>query len=98
MLSDPYLVMLKKLLNDQIKSYPIRIYLFGSRAKGNAHSKSDVDIAILPLAPLPSGFMSRLKEVVEESTIPYSIDLVNISDIDPVFREKILAEGIVWND
>lgn len=93
-----YVNMLRKLVRDCTKDYAVKVYLFGSRAKGKEHAVSDIDIAILPLKPLPIGFMAHLKETIEDSTIPYSVDVVDLSEVDPAFREKILAEGIEWKD
>ncbi len=96
--SNPYLEKLRKLINIYTKGYSVRVFLFGSRAKGKEHKLSDVDIAILPLKTLPASFVANLKEKIEESTIPYSVDLVDLSQVDAPFREKILAEAIEWKD
>lgn len=39
-------------------THPVRVYLFGSRARGEEGRASDIDIAILPLQPLP-GWVSQ---------------------------------------
>src|SRR5579872_3121587 len=91
-----YLLMLQKLISDYSKGYQVKVYLFGSRAKGKVHQASDVDIAILPLGSLPKDFFSVLKEKIEESAIPYKVDVIDLSQVDKKFREKILAEGIEW--
>lgn len=95
---NPYLQILRNLIRNYVENYQVKVYLFGSRAKDTAHKLSDVDIAILPLQPLPSHFMTNLKEAIEESTLPYSVDIVDLSKVDLPFREKILAEGIEWKD
>ena len=96
--SNPYLNSLRELISQYTKGYPVKVYLFGSRARDKEHKFSDVDIAILPTQPLPTSFISQLKEAIEESTIPYSVDIVDLSQVDETFREKILAEGIEWTD
>lgn len=97
-MDNKYIHQLRLLIHDYIKGYSVRVYLFGSRAKGLAREKSDVDIAILPLQSLPDHFFSHLKERIEASTIPYSVDIVNLSEVDDIFRAKIVSEGIEWKD
>lgn len=74
-----------------------RVFLYGSRARGAAGRQSDLDIAILPLSPLPPGTLSELREALEESTIPYEVDVIDLSTVDDAFRNKVLSEGVVWS-
>jgi predicted nucleotidyltransferase len=74
-----------------------RLYLFGSRARGSAARASDIDIAILPDAPLEPGTLARIREALEESTIPYEVEVIDLSSVDESFRRKVLAEAIAWN-
>lgn len=93
-----YLLSLRKLVLNYVAKYPIKVYLYGSRAKDKAHKTSDVDIALLSDIKLPVGFVSGLKELIEESTIPYQVDIVDLSQVDNEFRNKVLAEAILWSD
>ena len=52
----------------------VTVYLFGSWARGEAASYSDIDIAVDSPHPLPRGFLSQLRERFEESTIPQCED------------------------
>lgn len=81
----------------ELGAQPARIYLFGSRARGDAARASDIDIAILPEAPLEPGTLERLRDALEESTIPYEVEVVDLSSVDESFRRKVLAEAIPWN-
>ena len=76
---------------------PARLYLFGSRARGDAGRASDIDIAILPDAPLELGTLARIRDALEESTIPYEVEVIDLSSVDEPFRCKVLAEAIAWN-
>jgi len=93
-----YLNQLRKLVNEHIKGHKVKVYLFGSRAKGKERKLSDVDLALLPLEPLPSDFLSNLKDKIDESTIPYFVDVIDLTQVDKEFREKILSEAIEWKD
>lgn len=74
-----------------------RLFLVGSRARGDAARASDIDIAILPDAPLEPGTLARIRDALEESTIPYEVEVVDLSCVDESFRRKVLAEAIAWN-
>ena len=75
---------LEKILNRIIKTLkPRRIILFGSRARGDFHTTSDIDIAVKTDIPL-----STLELLAP-------LDIVNLKKIDTLFKEKIIKEGIV---
>jgi len=79
-----------------IKSFPTeKIYLFGSRAKGTASAYSDYDIAIESHTSLKKK-ITQIKSRIEESSIPYKIDLVELSKA-PYLQEIIKKEGILWH-
>jgi hypothetical protein len=79
-----------------LRGAPARVYLFGSRARHDQARSSDIDVAILPLAPLPPGLLSSIREELEESNIPYVVDLVDLSQSGAAFREAVLREGVEW--
>jgi predicted nucleotidyltransferase len=54
--------------------------IFGSRAKGNFREGSDIDIALNGSTELPQR-MLRLKSDLDESALPYRVDLVYLPDI-----------------
>jgi hypothetical protein len=81
----------------ELGAQPARLYLFGSRARGDAGRASDIDIAILPDAPLEPGTLARIRDALEESTIPYEVEVLDLSSVDEPFRRKVLAEAIAWN-
>ena len=79
-----------------ISSFPNgKIYLFGSRAKGNASPYSDYDIAIESNTSLRKK-LSEIKSIVEESQIPYKVDLIDLSKA-PYLKKIVQDEGILWH-
>ncbi|MBI4004287.1 MAG: nucleotidyltransferase domain-containing protein [Candidatus Omnitrophica bacterium] len=78
--------------------YPVKVYLFGSWAKGTPSRYSDIDVGIEPTAPLPPGVLATLRERFEESHVPYRVEVVDLSTADPTFREAVVRQGIPWND
>ena len=88
----------KKIVLEQLKGYRAKVYLFGSQATGNARMYSDIDVAILPLQPLPILAFPELREKLEESDIVRTVDVINLSETDESFRQRVEKEGIVWKE
>ncbi len=95
--NNPYLQQLKQLILNYIADKPVQIFLYGSRARNTARKTSDVDIALLSKDKLPEGFITNLREIIEESTIPYQVDIIDLNQVDDNFRQKILKEAKLWN-
>ena len=55
---------------------------------------SDVDVAIEPLAGDVSAQIAELRDILEESTIPYNVDIVDMSNAADTLCEEIRREGI----
>jgi predicted nucleotidyltransferase len=73
-----------------------RLLLFGSWSNGTATRLSDIDIAVVPEEPLPPQLIPLLRERIEESRVPYRVDLVDLSAAEPAFRARVLREGVAW--
>ncbi|HMD65991.1 MAG TPA: nucleotidyltransferase domain-containing protein [Stellaceae bacterium] len=81
---------------DALSGHDAEVWLFGSCARGDALQHSDIDIAILPRDDLPSGFFSDLAEIVEESSIPYDVDIVDLRSAAPTLIDEVRREGVKW--
>ena len=75
-----------------------RLWLFGSRARGDARRWSDIDVAVEPLTGLPPGVLAELRELLAESSILLDVDLVDLSQAGDALRDAIKKEGTVWTD
>lgn len=95
---NPYVQQARQIVEKHLAGHAAHAYLFGSRAKGTESRHSDIDIGILPLATMKSTVLPELREAFEESTIPYTVDIVDLSLTDQHFRQKVLSEGILWKD
>ncbi|MEI7481698.1 MAG: nucleotidyltransferase domain-containing protein [Elusimicrobiota bacterium] len=82
-----------------LKGLNVRTWLFGSRATGTARSFSDIDIALDAGGnPVPRNLLVRLSCALEESHIPFRVDIVDIHSVNPAVRENIIREGQLWID
>jgi predicted nucleotidyltransferase len=73
-----------------------RVYLFGSCATGLLRPSSDIDVAIDPRRRLASASFATLRERLEESDVPYDVDVVDLSTAPSEFANRVRREGIVW--
>jgi len=87
---------IREIILSRLQDHPVKVYLFGSHATGRAAPASDIDVAILPEGSLPTGLLSRVREEIENSNVPYRVDLVDLSQTDEAFRRRVLNEGIRW--
>ena len=83
---------LKSILKKYFRNKKILIY--GSRAKGNAHHGSDIDIAVFGDSVISIEKLSFIDEEFSESDIPYTVNLVDAGRIDDSFRQVIIKEGV----
>lgn len=88
----------RKLVFDSLGGRRVDVYLYGSWARSEAGRASDIDVALLPHEPIPGDVLSSLREQLEESTIPYPVEIVDLSGADKRFRERVLSEGIRWTE
>lgn len=76
--------------------YDVDLYLFGSRARGDARVASDIDLGLDPKGEFPSSVLVRLEEEFDESTVPVEVDLVDLRGAGETLRAKARSEGIRW--
>jgi predicted nucleotidyltransferase len=89
---------LRRMVLDALGEHDAAIWLFGSCARGEARQHSDIDIAILPRDELPSGLLAELAADIEESPIPYDVDLVDLRRAEPALVEEVRREGVKWRE
>lgn len=96
--SAAYLNQARLLTAATLRGLPVKVFLFGSRASGTAGRCSDIDIALLPADVLPTSVVKELRERLEESHIPYRVDVVDLTLAEPALRQRVLTEGVPWSD
>lgn len=72
------------------------IYLFGSRARNDHQPESDIDVAIDNKQKIDSYILSDIKEQIEESTIPFTVDIVDLNRVSDDFKKEILRDRVLW--
>lgn len=97
-LRDRILSQLKSILNEQLAQEKACVYLFGSWARHEEKHSSDIDIAIESISPISPTKWNELLEQIEESTIPYKVDVVDLHNANESFVEQVKGEGVLWKD
>ena len=87
---------LQKNLTQPLKELGSRVFLFGSRARGDHQKFSDIDILYRPhpSQPIDEAKIFVLLEDISDSSFPYKIDLVKDSELASRYREKVESEII----
>ncbi len=93
-----YLDQVKQLILTELGQEPVGVLLFGSRARGDSNFGSDVDVALVPKVGQTISRISLLREKIEDSCIPYKVDLVNLSEVSEDFKQQVLKDAIVWKN
>jgi len=89
----------KRITLSILKRHQIKAWLFGSRATGRARNFSDIDVALdADAKPVPRDLLTRLAAALEESHIPFRVDLVDMCTVSPAIRISIEKEGQQWTD
>jgi predicted nucleotidyltransferase len=81
-------------LVDRLQAEPSvrRVILFGSRARGDAQPRSDVDLAI-DAPDMTSRDWLRVADLADEAETLLKVDLVRLDQASPELRQRIEAEG-----
>ena len=74
----------------------IRLIVYGSRADGTAHDASDLDLALRRIDDqvVEASQFSRFLEAVQDSTIPFPVEIFDWALLPPSFHEAIDDHGI----
>jgi len=75
-----------------------KVYLFGSRARNDHSSGSDIDLAVDMGVRINSDKIYKIKDLIEETTIPLNVDLVDFQTATGTFKEEIEKDGILWKN
>lgn len=93
----PDLELAGRVIRSHLAGRNVSVRLFGSRARGDSRTWSDIDVAVQASPALPAGVLSALREALEASSCLLNVDLVDWNDADAALRESITREGIEWS-
>ncbi|GGO85190.1 hypothetical protein GCM10011348_33170 [Marinobacterium nitratireducens] len=74
----------------------IEVYVFGSRARGDACHASDLDVLLRSTTPIGFAELAEASERLSESDLPFSVDLLDDARISDAFRQRIDVDLVSW--
>jgi predicted nucleotidyltransferase len=83
---------IKKIIFQFLDPKEYQVFIFGSRATGKAKKFSDFDIGIWGKKSVPSHLIVLIEEALEESDLPYKVDLVDFSLVPAKFKKIALSK------
>ena len=86
---------IEKAIRELFKDKKVRVYIFGSRARGDHTPRSDLDLGFLSDKDI-SYELSMLREILEESNLIFTVDVVDLSRMGEDFIRDVLKEGKLW--
>ena len=88
----------RRIVLSKLEGTPCRVYLFGSFARHTAQQFSDIDVAIEAQDALSPVLLAEIREALDESRVPYEVDLVDLNRASPALRDAVRQEGILWTE
>ncbi len=86
---------IEKAIRELFKGKKIKVYIFGSRARGDHTPRSDLDLGFLSDKDI-SYELSMLREILEESNLIFTVDVVDLSRVGEDFKREVIKEGKLW--
>lgn len=87
----------KKIFLDTLPLNEYNIFLFGSRAERNHRRRSDADVGIFGKTKLPPLLKAILEEKLDNSNVPYRVDIIDFNETNDYFKKEALKKIVVWN-
>ena len=76
-----------EIINSILSKYPYTFYAYGSRVKGTGRKYSDLDLCYRE--EIPWNVLSHIQEDLEESDLPFKVDLIFWELMGSEFQELI---------
>ena len=92
-----YVELAKEIVLRHLDLDQFSVFLFGSRAIGNSTRSSDIDVGIWGHHSVPLRVLSEIREALEESLVPFEVDLVDFALAEDSLKRVALQKVIVWN-
>lgn len=69
-----------------------RVFIFGSRARGDADRVSDIDIGLINKNGKAK--LSQLREDIDNLNLPYSLDLLDLNSVSETFYKESMQDAV----
>lgn len=93
MIQERYIEKIKEIVQKYLHEGD-KVFIFGSSV--DSEKFGDVDLAIASEQTMDEKVMRLIREDLEESTLPYKFDLVDINQSNDPFRTHVLNGPKIW--
>lgn len=83
---------IKEIIRKHLPGGDFKIFLFGSYASRTNQTSSDLDVGIWGKKKIAGHLLIQIEEELDNSRIPYKIDVVDFSQVPKSFREIALKK------
>jgi predicted nucleotidyltransferase len=91
-LSEKEWAMVMDLVVKPLQNQGCKVFIFGSRARGDHKKFSDLDLLYESAKPLSLGKIGVIQSNIEESNLPIKVDLVNLEELANSYKENVLRD------
>jgi len=71
----------------------VMVFAFGARVHGrNLKPYSDLDLCLRGDNPVPAAVLAKLSADLEDSTLPFKVDIIDWAALSPQFRDTISGD------
>jgi len=95
--NEKYLNILKEIILSIVDTEKVMVFLFGSRVSSHHDASADVDIGLFSDDNIPVALYHRIRNAIEESIIPWEVDIIDFTRIDPMFKKEATKDIVIWN-
>ena len=72
----------------------VKVWVFGSRANWTTKDSSDLDLALEGEGSLSHKSLGMLRDAFEDSTLPYTVDVVDINAVSHAFKQIMKEQRV----
>ena len=92
MIKDKYLRQVTDKISEFNNGKNLKFFIFGSSLVKDDFG--DLDLGVM--GEINEGNIAKLKDELAESSLPYSVDIVNFNKVSQEFKENVLGQKILW--
>jgi predicted nucleotidyltransferase len=94
---EKYINIAKEIVLKRVPLHSFAVFLFGSRADGSFHQRSDIDIGIWGYNSLSTSIKLDLEQDLEDSDIIFKVDLIDFNQASEDFIKEATNKIQIWN-
>lgn len=95
--NNKYIEIAKEKILEIIDKDNISVFVFGSMADNTYTKSSDLDIGFIGENKIDSLIFHKIRTSLEESIVPFHVDLVDFNKVDNNFKKIAMENIIIWN-